>query len=72
MSTGKSWTGDAGYTRRACLSYPPYRRYQRTNAEAQVSPAPNAPNITNWPSLTRPSRTASSNAMGMEAADVLP
>src|SRR6185437_14501339 len=46
--------------------------YHRMTAEAQVNPAPNAPSITNEPSLIRPSRTASSRAIGMDAADVFP
>src|SRR5689334_3448851 len=43
--------------------------YHRITAEAQVNPAPKAPSITNEPSLIRPSRTASSRAIGMDAAE---
>lgn len=46
--------------------------HQRIRADAQVSPAPNAPSITRDPSLIRPSATASSSAIGIEAAEVLP
>src|SRR5688572_28366414 len=40
--------------------------YLRMRADAHVNPAPKAPNITKSPSLIRPWRTASSNAMGFE------
>src|SRR3990172_9429961 len=46
--------------------------YHRTKAEAQVRPPPNASNSRRLLSLILPSRTASSSAMGMEAAEVLP
>src|SRR5437016_6678962 len=46
--------------------------YHLINADAHVSPAPNAPSMTSEPSLIRPWRTASSKAMGIEAADVFP
>ena len=53
----------------ACFN-PPH--HHRMRADAQVNPAPKAPNITKPPSLIRPWRTASSKAMGIEAADVFP
>ena len=37
-----------------------------------MSPAPNAPSMTREPSVIRPCRTASSSAIGIDAADVLP
>src|SRR5436190_1159110 len=48
------------------------RPYHRTTMLPQVKPAPNAQNITFMPGCTRPHFTASSSAMAMEAADVLP
>src|SRR5436190_21812068 len=50
----------------------PHRRYHRTTMLAQVNPAPNATNITVMPAFSRPVFTASSSAMAIEAADVLP
>ena len=46
--------------------------YHRISADAHVSPAPKAPSITREPLVIRPWRTASSRAMGIDAADVLP
>ena len=46
--------------------------YMRTMAAPQARPAPRAQRSTVWPGLMRPSRTASSRAMGMEADEVLP
>jgi hypothetical protein len=46
--------------------------YHLISADAQVNPAPNAPTITSEPSLIRPACTASSSAIGIEAAEVLP
>ncbi len=48
------------------------RGYHCTTRLAQVSPAPNAQNITFMPGLSRPQRTASSSAIATDAADVLP
>src|SRR5262249_17469073 len=50
----------------------PDRAYHRTTMLPQVKPAPNAQNITVMPGFTRPHFTASSSAMAMDAADVLP
>src|SRR5262249_52551665 len=47
-------------------------RHIRTSALPQEMPAPRAHMSTVWPGLMRPSRTASSSAMGMEALEVLP
>ncbi len=46
--------------------------YHLTAAEAQVSPPPKATKRTMSPSFMMPSLTASSSAMGIEAAEVLP
>jgi len=40
--------------------------------EPHVKPAPKATNITTVPSFTRPVFTASSSAIGIDAAEVLP
>src|SRR5436853_425094 len=48
------------------------RGYHCTTRLAQVSPAPNAQNITFMPGWSRPPRTASSRAIATDAADVLP
>ncbi len=48
------------------------RPYQRTIAEAQVKPEPKLANRMCWPFCTMPFFTASSSAMGMEAAVVFP
>ena len=58
------------YGRREIL--PTIERYIRTIAAAQVIPAPRAHIRTVWPGWMRPSRTASSRAIGIEAAEVLP
>src|SRR6202007_1847612 len=47
-------------------------RHQRNSAEPQVKPPPMASSSTKSPFLTRPSPTATDNARGMEAAEVLP
>ena len=47
-------------------------RYQRNKLVPQVRPAPKPHITTRSPRLMRPSRLASSRAIGMEAADVLP
>lgn len=46
--------------------------YHLISAEAHVNPAPKAPTMTSEPSLIRPACTASSSAIGIEAAEVLP
>src|SRR5574341_101539 len=46
--------------------------HHRRTMLAQVKPAPKATNITVIPGVMRPVLTASSNAMAIEAADVLP
>ncbi len=46
--------------------------YHRMTAEAQVYPEPKAVRATRWPFRMRPSLTASSRAMGMDAAVVFP
>ncbi len=46
--------------------------HQRTTDAAQVSPAPNAAISTMWSRAMHPRRTASSRAIGIEAAEVLP
>lgn len=46
--------------------------YHRITAEAQVKPDPKAVSTTQSPLFNRPSRTASSRAMGMDAAVVFP
>src|SRR5688572_23480425 len=46
--------------------------YIRTTAEPHVNPAPKARRIATSPRRRRPSRRASSRAMGTLAADVLP
>ena len=43
-----------------------------TSALPHVNPPPNATSSTVSPGLARPSRIASSSAMGTDAADVLP
>ena len=48
------------------------RPYHRTTMLPQVKPAPKAQNITTMPGFRRPHLTASSSAMAMDAADVLP
>ena len=47
------------------------RDHIRTRLAPQVKPPPIASNITRSPCLIRPSRTATSNASGTEAAEVL-
>jgi hypothetical protein len=46
--------------------------YHRIKADAQVRPPPKASSRMRLFSLILPSRTASSSAMGMEAAEVFP
>lgn len=46
--------------------------YQRTTAAPQVSPAPKPQRSTCWPGLRAPARSASINATGILAAQVLP
>jgi hypothetical protein len=48
------------------------RPHQRTALAAQVSPAPNAAIRMMSPRRTFPARTASSRAIGIEAAEVFP
>ncbi len=48
------------------------RPYHRTTMLPQVKPAPKAQNITVMPGFRRPHVTASSSAMAMDAAEVLP
>src|SRR5580765_6306050 len=50
----------------------PDRAYHRTTMLPHVKPAPNAQNITFMPGFSRPHFTASSSAIAMDAADVLP
>src|SRR6267378_2497186 len=50
----------------------PDRAYHRTTKLPQVKPAPNAHSITTMPGFRRPVLTASSSAIAMDAADVLP
>src|SRR4029077_4980050 len=50
----------------------PDRAYHRTTMLPQVKPAPNAHSITTMPGFSRPLLTASSSAIAMDAADVLP
>ena len=50
----------------------PDRAYHRTTMLPQVKPAPNAHSITTMPGFRRPVLMASSSAIAMEAADVLP
>ncbi len=50
----------------------PRRCYHRTTMLAQVKPAPKAQNITVIPGVSRPVFTASSRAMAIDAAEVLP
>src|SRR5262245_26007887 len=50
----------------------PLSSYHLMSADAQVNPAPKAPNITRLPSLISPCCRASSKAMGIDAADVFP
>src|ERR1700704_2036384 len=46
--------------------------YQRNSAEPQVKPPPMASSSTRSPFFTRPSATATDNASGIDAAEVLP
>ena len=46
--------------------------YHRISADPQVNPAPKASRRTRSPGAARPSRTASSRAMGMVAPEVFP
>ena len=46
--------------------------YHRISAEPQVNPAPKASSSTRSPGAARPSRTASSSAIGMVAPEVFP
>ena len=46
--------------------------YQRSSTEPQTRPAPNAVSSTRSPDLMGRSRTHSSSAIGIEAADVFP
>src|SRR6266516_4037787 len=50
----------------------PDRAYHRTTMLPQVKPAPNAQSITTMPGFSRPVLTASSSAIAMAAAAVLP
>ena len=50
----------------------PDRAYHRTTKLPQVKPAPKAHSITIMPGFRRPVLTASSSAIAMDAADVLP
>src|ERR1700694_651823 len=57
---------------RALARAEPDRTYHRTTMLAQVKPAPKATNITIMPGLSLPVFTASSSAMAVDAAEVLP
>ncbi len=54
------------------ISFQTENGYQRTRADAQVRPPPNESSRTRSPSFTFPALLASSRAIGIEAADVLP
>src|SRR4029077_14478209 len=49
-----------------------HHRHHRTTALPQVKPAPNATNRSSEPFPMRPSSSACSSAMGIEAEEVLP
>ena len=55
------------FSRVACPS-----DYQRSNTAPQVNPPPTPSSSSVWPGRMRPSRTASSSASGIDAAEVLP
>src|SRR6185503_19464611 len=57
---------------RALARAEPDRCYHFTTMLAQVKPAPNATNMTVIPGVNRPVFTASSSAMAIDAAEVLP
>ena len=66
------FSASSGRSRLSSLASRLYLNYHLITAEPQVNPAPKATRREVSPSLIRPLLRASSKAMGMEAADVLP